>query len=691
MGESLEKLRNIGIMAHIDAGKTTTTERILYYTGLTYKIGETHEGAATTDFLEQEQKRGISIKSAAITTHWLGHTINIIDTPGHVDFTMEVERSLRVLDGAIAVFCAKGGVEPQSETVWRQAEKYGVPVIAYVNKMDLAGADFPRAVEMMRERLGANPVPIVLPIGSERDFVGIVDAIREEAVYYDAADGTGKEFRIAEIPESMREEVEAARARIVEACGERNDAILEKYIENERVSAEELTAELRRATIRRDVTPVLCGSSYRNKGVQRLLDYVVRLLPSPSDIPAVRGTDEKGAETERRPDADEHLCGLAFKEEIDQYGKMTYFRIYSGALRKGMTVYNSNKKKRERVSRIIRIFADARTDLDAAEAGDIIAILGLNCTRTGETLCDPRHVIILDSMEVPEPVVRLAIEPKTMLGREKMKKALDNLTEEDPTFKAYFDDKTGQTIIAGMGELQLEIIVQRLLSDYQVEANIGSPQVAYRETIRVPAEAEGKYIRQSGGHGMYGHCAIRLEPNERGAGILFEDRTTGGIIPKEYVRSIEEGVREAAACGVLAGYELVDFTAILIDGSYHEVDSSEMSFKIAGSMAFKAASEKASPVLLEPVMNVEITAPEAYFGDVCNTIRSRRGDVRSASDRRGSKIIDCAIPLKEMFGYANALRGVTQGRGNFCMRLDRYEEVPAFVQEEIVRSHGRGA
>ena len=681
---SLEKIRNIGIMAHIDAGKTTTTERILYYTGLTHRLGETHEGSATTDFMEQEKERGITIQSAAVTTHWREHTINIIDTPGHVDFTVEVERSLRVLDGAVAVFCAKGGVEPQSETVWRQADKYKVPRIAFVNKMDILGADFYNVVNMMESRLHTKPLPIVLPIGKEGDFIGIIDVISKQAYLYNE-DKTGKNYNICDVPSDMVDLVEEARANVLEACADYSDDIMIKVLEGEEVTPEEILPALRKATIEMKVTPVLCGSSYRNKGVQRMLDYVVDLLPSPLEVPAVKGTDEKGNSIERISSDSEPLCGLAFKIAVDAFvGKLTFYRIYSGKLTKGMTVYNSNKKCKERVGRLIRMFANDRIDIDEAYAGDIIAIIGLKETTTGETLCDDKKPIVLDAMVFPEPVVRLAIEPKTKIGQEKMSLALVKLAEEDPTFRTYTDRETGQTIIAGMGELHLEIIVDRLLREYRVEANIGKPQVAYREAIKQKARAEGKYVRQSGGKGQYGHCIIEIEPNEAGKGIEFIDKTVGGCIPKEFIKPIEEGIKEAAKGGVLCGYEMVDFIVTLVDGSYHDVDSSEMSFKIAGSMAFKDGARKADPTILEPVMSVEITVPTEYLGDVINTVNSRRGTIKEMDDRPGIKVVDCDIPLSEMFGYANVLRSATQGRGNYNMQLNCYMEVPISEKKRLL-------
>ena len=680
----LEKFRNIGIMAHIDAGKTTTTERILYYTGLTHKIGEVHEGAATMDWMEQEQQRGITITSAAVTTHWRDHTITVIDTPGHVDFTVEVERSLRVLDGAVAVFCAKGGVEPQSETVWRQADKYHVPRIAFVNKMDINGADFYNAVEMMKTRLHTNPLPLVLPIGKENEFVGIVDLLRRQAIVYNE-DKTGKNFTITDIPADMVDQAEEARALIAEACADFDDDIMMKVLDGEDVSEEEMLPALRKATIAMKITPVLCGSSYRNKGVQRLLDYVVDLLPSPLDIPPVKGEDEKGNVVVRHASDDEPLCGLAFKIAVDPFvGKLTFYRIYSGVLTKGMTVYNSNKQCKERVGRLIRMFANDRTDIDEAYAGDIVAIIGLKDTTTGETLCDINKPIILDKMAFPEPVIRLAIEPKTKIGQEKMALGLAKLAEEDPTFRTYTDQETGQTIIAGMGELHLEIIVDRLKKEFKVEANIGKPQVAYREAIKRPARGEGRYVRQSGGKGQYGHCIIEMEPNEPGKGFEFIDEIVGGVIPKEFIKPIEEGIKEAARGGVLCGYEMVDFKVRLVDGSFHDVDSSEMSFKIAGSMAFKDAAKKADPTILEPVMSVEVTVPSEYLGDALGTINSRRGSIKEMTDRNGVKVIDCDVPLSEMFGYANVLRGATQGRGNYSMQLNCYMEVPASEKKRLL-------
>jgi elongation factor G len=647
-------------------------------------LGEVHNGAATTDWMVQERERGITITSAAITTHWLGHTINLIDTPGHVDFTVEVERSLRVLDGAVCVFCAKGGVEPQSETVWRQADKYKVPRIAFINKMDILGANFENDIKMMKDRLHTIPVPLVLPIGKENDFIGIVDVVRREALIYNE-DKTGKNFEITAVPDDMKEAAEKARKFAEEVAADYDDDVMMDLLDEKEIPEAKLVPALRKATLSLKVTPVLCGSAYKNKGIQRLLDYIVELLPSPLDIEAVKGVDEKGNEIERHPRDDQPMCGLAFKIAVDPFvGKLTFFRIYSGSITKGMTVYNSNKQSKERIGRIIRMFANDRIDIDEAYAGDIIALIGLKDTTTGETLCDSEKPIILDRMVFPEPVVRLAIEPKTKIGQEKMGIALMKLAEEDPTFRTYTDKETGQTIIAGMGELHLEIIVDRLLREFKVEANIGKPQVAYREAIKKMARGEGKYIRQSGGKGQYGHCIVTIEPNEAGKGVEFIDETVGGCIPKEFIKPIEEGIREAAQGGVLCGYEMVDFKIHLTDGSFHEVDSSEMSFKIAGSMAFKDAARKADPTILEPMMSVEITVPENYLGDVFSTVNSRRGTINEMSDRGGVKVVDCDIPLAEMFGYANVLRSATQGRGNYSMQLKCYTEVPSSEKKRLL-------
>ena len=680
----LKVTRNIGIMAHIDAGKTTTTERILFYTGKTHKLGETHDGAATMDWMVQEQERGITITSAATTCQWKGHRINIIDTPGHVDFTVEVERSLRVLDGAVATFCAKGGVEPQSETVWRQADKYKVPRIAYVNKMDIIGANFENAVEMMRDRLKTNPLPIVLPIGKEDTFVGVIDVIEKKAEIY--KNDLGTEIEVTEVPAEYRDTVESAHAAVVEIAAESYDDLMEKFFEEGDLPVEDIKKGLRKATIDMKVTPVLCGSSYRNKGVQNLLDAIVDYLPSPLDIDHIKGVNpNSGEEEERKTDDNAPFAGLAFKIMADPFvGKLAFFRSYSGVLRSGSYVYNSTKGKKERIGRLLRMHANHREECDEIYAGDICAIVGLKDTTTGDTLCDEAHPIVLEQMEFPEPVIRVAIEPKTKQGQEKMSIALGKLAEEDPTFKTYTDTETGQTIIAGMGELHLEIIVDRLLREFRVEANVGRPQVAYKETIRQAVEAEGLFKRQTGGHGQYGHCKIRLEPQEPGKGYEFVDETVGGSIPKEFIQPINKGIQEAAKNGILAGYEVVDFKVTVYDGSYHDVDSSEMAFKIAGSMALKDGLAKAKSVLLEPIMSVEITTPEQYFGDLMGNVTARRGVIQGTEDRNGVKVIDAHIPLSEMFGYATDLRSRTQGRGNYSMQFSHYAEVPKSVAEKIV-------
>ena len=680
----LKVTRNIGIMAHIDAGKTTTTERILFYTGKTHKLGETHDGAATMDWMVQEQERGITITSAATTCQWKGHRINIIDTPGHVDFTVEVERSLRVLDGAVATFCAKGGVEPQSETVWRQADKYKVPRIAYVNKMDINGANFENAVEMMRDRLKTNPLPIVLPIGKEDTFVGVIDVIEKKAEIY--KNDLGTEIEVTEVPAEYRDTVESAHAAVVEIAAESYDDLMEKFFEEGDLPVEDIKKGLRKATIDMKVTPVLCGSSYRNKGVQNLLDAIVDYLPSPLDIDHIKGVNpNSGEEEERKTDDNAPFAGLAFKIMADPFvGKLAFFRSYSGVLRSGSYVYNSTKGKKERIGRLLRMHANHREECDEIYAGDICAIVGLKDTTTGDTLCDEAHPIVLEQMEFPEPVIRVAIEPKTKQGQEKMSIALGKLAEEDPTFKTYTDTETGQTIIAGMGELHLEIIVDRLLREFRVEANVGRPQVAYKETIRQAVEAEGLFKRQTGGHGQYGHCKIRLEPQEPGKGYEFVDETVGGSIPKEFIQPINKGIQEAAKNGILAGYEVVDFKVTVYDGSYHDVDSSEMAFKIAGSMALKDGLAKAKSVLLEPIMSVEITTPEQYFGDLMGNVTARRGVIQGTEDRNGVKVIDAHIPLSEMFGYATDLRSRTQGRGNYSMQFSLYAEVPKSVAEKIV-------
>ncbi len=687
----LDVTRNIGIMAHIDAGKTTTTERILFYTGKTHKLGETHEGAATMDWMVQEQERGITITSAATTCTWKGHRINIIDTPGHVDFTVEVERSLRVLDGAVATFCAKGGVEPQSETVWRQADKYKVPRIAYVNKMDINGANFDNAVKMMRERLGTHAIRIQLPIGKEDTFKGIVDLVNMNAEVY--KDDLGKEFEKTDIPAEMMEDAKKYRAELVEAVAEQDDELMEKYFEEGDLSVDDLKKGLRKATISMAVTPVLCGSSYRNKGVQFLLDAIVDYLPSPLDVDHVKGINPNtGEEEERKTSDDEPFAGLAFKIAADPFvGKLAFFRAYSGVLEAGSYVYNSTKQKKERIGRLLQMHANHREEIPVIYSGDICAIVGLKETGTGDTLCDEKHPIVLEQMEFPEPVIKVAIEPKTKAGQEKMTLALIKLAEEDPTFKTYTDTETGQTIIAGMGELHLEIIVDRLLREFKVEANVGKPQVAYRETFRKAVEAEGKYVRQSGGKGQYGHCKLRLEPLEPGQGYEFVDETVGGSIPKEYIPAIDKGIQEAAKNGFLAGYEVVDFRAVVYDGSYHEVDSSEMAFKIAGSMGFKDGLKRANPVLLEPMMKVEIVTPEDYFGDLMGNVSSRRGTITGTEDRNGVKVIDAIIPLSEMFGYATDLRSRTQGRGQFTMQFSHYYEVPRSISEKIIGERGKKA
>ncbi len=679
----LAHTRNIGIMAHIDAGKTTTTERILFYTGKTHKIGETHEGAATMDWMVQEQERGITITSAATTCYWKGNAINVIDTPGHVDFTIEVERSLRVLDGAVATFCAKGGVEPQSETVWRQADKYRVPRIAYVNKMDINGANFFHAIDMMKTRLKTNAIPITLPIGKEETFKGIIDLVENNAIIY--KDDLGKEFDVVEIPDEYKEDAELYRTQLFELAAEQDDALMEKFFGGEEITVDELKKALRKATIDMKVTLVLCGSSYRNKGVQHLIDAIVDYLPSPIDVDHVVGINEDGENEERKTSDEEPFAGLAFKIAVDPFvGKLAFFRVYSGKLTAGSYVYNSTKGKKERIGRLLRMHANTRTELSEVYSGDICAIVGLKETTTGDTLCAENAPIVLEKMEFPDPVINVAIEPKTKASQEKMTMALIKLAEEDPSFRTWTDKETGQTIIAGMGELHLDIIVDRLLREFKVEATVGKPQVAYRETFRNTVDAEGMYKRQSGGKGQYGHCKVTLEPLEPGSGFQFEDKTVGGSIPKEYIEPIRKGIEEAAKNGILAGYEVVDFKVTVYDGSYHEVDSSEMAFKIAGSMAFKNGVKTAKPVLLEPIMKVEITTPEDYFGDLMGNVSSRRGNISSTDDRNGTKVIDAMIPLSEMFGYATDLRSRTQGRGNYTMQFDHYDEVPKSVAEKII-------
>ena len=682
---SLEKTRNIGIMAHIDAGKTTTTERILFYTGKTHRMGETHDGGATMDWMAQEQERGITITSAATTCYWKENRINILDTPGHVDFTVEVERSLRVLDGSVTVFCAKGGVEPQSETVWRQADEYKVPRMAYVNKMDITGADFFRVIQMMKDRLHTNPVAIQLPIGKESSFRGIIDLMTMEAdVYYD---DLGKDMRVEAIPEDMVEIAEEYRAAMVEAIAETDEALFEKYCNGDEISVDELKVALRAATIANLIVPVCCGTSYKNKGVQKLLDAVIDFMPSPLDIPAIKGVVPKTEEEdERKASDDEPFSALAFKIMTDPYvGKLCFFRVYSGTLAKGSAVYNSTKDKEERIGRILMMHANDRSDLDVVYTGDIAAAVGVKNTTTGDTLCDEKHPIILESMVFPDPVIRVAIEPKTKAGQEKMGIALSKLAEEDPTFRTYTDEETGQTIIAGMGELHLEIIVDRLLREFKVEANVGNPQVAYKETIRKSVEQDTKYARQSGGKGQYGHVKIRIEPNEPGKGYEFINGITGGVIPKEYIPAVDSGIQGAMQAGVLAGYNVVDVKVTLYDGSYHEVDSSEMAFKIAGSMAFKEAMRKADPVLTEPIMKVSVTTPDDYMGDVIGDLNSRRGQIESMDPVAGGQQIKSSVPLSEMFGYATALRSRTQGRGVYSMEPGHFAEVPKSLQEEIVK------
>lgn len=680
----LRVTRNIGIMAHIDAGKTTTTERILFFTGKIHKIGEVHEGAATMDFMAQEQERGITIQSAATTCVWKDHRINIIDTPGHVDFTVEVERALRVLDGAVALFCAKGGVEPQSETVWRQADKYKVPRLAYVNKMDINGANFYHAVTMMKERLKANAMPLQLPIGSEDTFKGIVDLLEMKAYVY--TNDLGTDISVEDVPADMLENVDKYRKELVEFIAEQDDDLMMKYLEGEDLSLEELQKGLRKAVIGLKITPVLCGTSYKNKGTQRLLDAIINYLPSPIDVDHITGVNPDTDKPEERKTSDsEPFAGLAFKIVTDPFvGKLAYCRVYSGELKSGSYVYNSTKQKKERIGRLVLMHANHREDVDSIYSGDIVAIVGLKDTTTGDTLCEEKHPIVLERMEFPEPVIKVAIEPKTKQGQEKMVLALVKLAEEDPTFKTYTDNETGQTIIAGMGELHLEIIVDRLLREFKVEANVGKPQVAYRETIRKAVEAEGKYVRQSGGKGQYGHCRIRLEPLEPGKGYEFVDATVGGSIPKEYIQPVNKGIEEASRSGVIAGYECVDFKVTVYDGSYHEVDSSEMAFKIAGSMAFKDGMKKADPVLLEPMMKVEVVTPEDYFGDLMGNISGRRGIISGTEDRNGSKVINATVPLSEMFGYATDLRSRTSGRGSFSMEFCHYNQVPKNIAEKVV-------
>ena len=679
----LKMIRNIGIMAHIDAGKTTTTERILYYTGKTHKIGEVHEGAATMDWMAQEQERGITITSAATTTKWKNHKINIIDTPGHVDFTIEVERSLKVLDGAVEVFCARGGVQSQSETVWRQANKYGVPRIAFVNKMDRDGADFYNVVAKMRELLHANAVPIQLPIGKEDEFKGVIDLVEQHAIVY--KDDEGKQMEVTDIPAEYKEEADKARALLIENIAETDDALLEKFFNGEEFTVEEIKKALRTATIALKITPVLCGSAYKNKGIQKLLDAVIDYLPSPIDIPHVKGINPKtGKEEERITSDDEAFSGLAFKIAADQYGRLTFFRIYSGKLTAGSYVYNSTKDCKERIGRLVRMHANTRIEETEVYAGDIIAIVGLKDTTTGDTLCDEKKPIILEKMDFPEPVISVAIEPKTKADQEKMAMALSKLAEEDPSFRRSTNEETGQTIISGMGELHLDIIVDRMRREYHVDCNVGAPQVAYRETLRKAVRAEGKFIRQSGGKGQYGHCIIEMEPKEPGTGYEFVDKIVGGAIPKEYIPAVDKGIQEAKQNGILAGYDTVDFKVTLVDGSFHDVDSSEMAFKIAGSLAFKDAMQKGNAVLLEPMMKVEIEIPDNFLGDVMGDISKRRGNIQGTTLKNGVQLIRAEVPLAEMFGYATDLRSNTQGRGTFTMELSHYAEVPRNVAEKII-------
>ena len=680
---TLEKTRNIGIMAHIDAGKTTTTERILFYTGVNHKIGETHDGDATMDWMAQEQERGITITSAATTCFWKNHRINIIDTPGHVDFTVEVQRSLRVLDGSVTVLCAKGGVEPQSETVWRQADEYHVPRMIYVNKMDIMGADFYHVLDMVDERFKCNPVPIQLPIGSEDTFKGIVDLVEMDAeIYYD---DLGKDVRREPIPDDMKELAEKYRAKLIEHVADQDDELMEKYFNGEEFTVEEIKRTIRKSTIENKMVPITCGTSYRNKGVQPLLDAIVDYMPAPTDVPAIKGVNPDTDEEEDRHSSDsEPFSALAFKIATDPYvGKLCFFRVYSGTLTAGSTVYNSVKDDDERMGRILQMHANHREDIDCVYAGDIAAAVGLKNTTTGDTLCDEKHPIILESMKFPDPVIRVAIEPKTKAGQEKMGIALQKLAEEDPTFKCYTDEETGQTIIAGMGELHLEINVDRMLREFKVEANVGKPQVAYKETIRKPASSDTKYARQSGGKGQYGHVKINIEPNPN-KGYEFVNNIVGGAIPKEYIEPANQGIQGAMQSGVIAGYPVVDVKVTLYDGSYHEVDSSEMAFKIAGSMAFKDASKKADPVLLEPIMKVTVIVPEEYMGDVIGDLNSRRGEIQGFEERTGAKQINAHVPLSEMFGYATDLRSKTQGRGQYVMEPDGYKEVPKSIAEKII-------
>ncbi|MEW5857080.1 MAG: elongation factor G [Cyanobacteriota bacterium] len=678
----LERTRNIGIAAHIDAGKTTTTERILFYSGIVHKIGEVHEGTATTDWMEQERERGITITAAAISTSWRNHQINIIDTPGHVDFTIEVERSMRVLDGVIAVFCSVGGVQPQSETVWRQADRYKVPRIAFINKMDRTGANFYKVYNQIRDRMRANAVPIQIPIGAESDFQGIVDLVRMRAYLY--KDDQGKEIEETDIPANLQEIAQEYRTKLIESVAETDDALTEKYLEGEELTEAEIRTALRKGTIAGTIVPLLCGSAFKNKGVQLLLDAVVDYLPAPIDVPPIQGLLPDGTEVVRHASDDEPAAALAFKIMADPYGRLTFIRVYSGVIKKGSYILNSTKDKKERISRLIILKADERIEVDEMRAGDLGAALGLKDTYTGDTICDENSPVILESLFIPEPVISVAVEPKTKQDMEKLSKALQSLSEEDPTFRVHIDPETNQTVIAGMGELHLEILVDRMLREFKVEANVGAPQVAYRETIRKAVKAEGKFIRQSGGKGQYGHVVIQVEPGEPGTGFEFVSKIVGGIVPKEYINPAEQGMKEACESGIVAGYPVIDLKATMVDGSYHEVDSSEMAFKIAGSMAIKEAVMKASPVLLEPMMKVEVEAPENFLGDVMGNLNSRRGQIEGMNSEQGVTRVTAKVPLAEMFGYATDIRSMTQGRGIFSMEFSHYEEVPRNVAETII-------
>lgn len=681
----LEKTRNIGIMAHIDAGKTTTTERILFYTGKVHKMGETHEGAATMDWMVQEQERGITITSAATTCHWKNHRVNIIDTPGHVDFTVEVERSLRVLDGAVSVFCAVGGVEPQSETVWRQADRYKVPRIAFINKMDRIGADFFRVVDMIKERLAANPVLLQIPIGAEDNFRGMVDLISNKAIIY--TDDLGTRTEEDAIPDDLVELAAEKRQEMIETVVETDEELMTRYLEGEEISEDEIKKAIREATCKNLIVPVLCGSAFKNKGVQKLLDAIIDYLPSPLDVESVKGTDpDTGEEVVRRSSDEEPFSALAFKIMTDPFiGKLCYFRVYSGTLNSGSYVLNSTRNKKERISRLVLMHANHRQEVETIYAGDIVAGVGLKSTSTGDTLCDEKHKVVLETMTFPEPVIDIAIEPKTKNDQDKLSQALQRLAEEDPTFRVSSNEETGQTIIAGMGELHLEVIIDRLLREFRVGANVGNPQVAYRETINKPVRAEGKFIRQSGGRGQYGHCVLELKPNETGKGFVFENKIVGGVIPKDYIPAVQEGIEEAMSSGVLAGFPVVDVVVSLVDGSYHEVDSSEMAFKIAGSMGFKEGAAKANPVLLEPVMEVEVVTPDEFLGDVMGDLNSRRGRIEGMTQRPGAQEVRALVPLAEMFGYVNQLRSLTQGRATYVMTFSHYEQVPANIAETIIK------